>query len=109
MDMLRNVLRDIGIRPNLSGYHAIIQCMVLLTEREVRGKPNMRDLCAEVAQTCGCTGEVLYKNMQYAIRTAWNYSDKEAFFKVAKCRPTTCPTVGEFFEMLLDYFKPGPF
>ncbi|BDF70883.1 hypothetical protein CE91St41_18880 [Oscillospiraceae bacterium] len=107
--MLRTALRDIGIRPNLSGYHAIIRCMALLTEREGTKKPTTRDLCAEVAQSYGITGEALYKNMQYAIRTFWNHGNKEAFFKIARCRPTTCPTVGDFLDTLLDYLKPGPF
>lgn len=107
--MLRQALRDIGIHPNLSGHRAIMQCMALLTEREGQGKPNMRDLCAEAARGRGLTGDALYKNMQYAIRTFWIRGDKEAYFRIAGCRPTTCPTVGEFLDALLDYLNPGPF
>lgn len=99
------LLRKIGLRGTLCGFHYLSQAILFVLEdasylRHLTGR-----LYPDVALACNATPAQVERSMRTAIEVIWNRGDVATLEKLIGYRIRHKPYVGEFIDILAGYLQ----
>lgn len=106
--LVARTLIDMGISPELRGYNALKEAILIALEDESAVHDLVKTLYPAVALRVGSTYPRVERNMRHAIEVAWEHTsskDREVMFNGAIHTDKGKPTVGQFIAIVAEYTR----
>ena len=98
-------VQKLGIRPNLTGYHFLIQAILLSLRSPELQKSLTKELYPRIAKECGKNAKAVERNMRKAIESAYEYDPERIrsvfYYNVDK------PYISEVISMAVESIRYG--
>lgn len=105
---VEDILLELGVPCNLSGYEFIVECVCeLIKDSALRGKVTSA-LYPKIARIRNTTAAAVERNVRHAIEVVWDRGDVEAlhkYFGHTVLRTTGKPTNSQFLWQLCTILK----
>ena len=101
-NMIKEVLRNLGITCNYMGYQQTLLAIELALEDESRMYSMHREIYQVVAEKLQCSKYTVERNIRTVIYRAWDVN-RELFIAMAGYKRVLPPSVSEFIAILVAY------